>query len=215
MKNTNIKIHLHTFSDVKYLLKSMNNFDVVIIDIKLSNDGILKVVQHIRNLNKNCKICIFVETEEYTYHLFHNHIFDCIKKPISENKIEYLFKELFKYIDFDMINKSICINTIEGFISIKYNQIIYFEYLEKSIIYPNRVVVLNTINHKYAIKTNINKLYKKLDKEIFFIPHQSFIINLDKIQFVKRNEIILVNGISIPLSQKRAVEFHNKLYEII
>ena len=58
-------------------------------------------------------------------------------------------------------------------------------------------------------------MYKKLDKNIFFIPHQSFIINLDKIQSVKKNEIMLVNGTSIPLSQKRAVEFHNKLYEMI
>lgn len=193
----------------------MNNFDVVIIDLTLSKDYIHNVIQHIRDLNKNCKICIFAETEEYTYHFFHSHIFDCIIKPINEDKIKYLFKELFKYIDFDMINKSICINTIEGFISIKYNQIIYFEYLEKSNFYPNRVVALNTIDDKYAIKTNINKLYKKLDKNIFFIPHQSFIINLDKIQSVKKNEIMLVNGTSIPLSQKRAVEFHNKLYEMI
>lgn len=193
----------------------MKKFDVVIIDLTLSVDNVYNVVQHIRRLNKNCKICIFVETEAYTYNLFHNHIFDCIIKPINDDKINYLFKELFKYIDFDILKKSICIKTLEGFISIKYNQIIYLEYLEKSIFYPNRVVVLNTINHKYAIKTNINKLYKKLDKDIFFIPHQSFIINLDKIHSVKGNEIILVNGMSIPLSQKRAVEFHNKLYEII
>jgi len=46
---------------------------------------------------------------------------------------------------------------------------------------------------------------------IFFMPHQSFIVNLKYVKDVKNYELLMVNGDRIPLSQKRAVLFKDAL----
>lgn len=41
----------------------------------------------------------------------------------------------------------------------------------------------------------------------FFMPHQSFVVNLKYVKDIKNYELLMTNGIRIPLSQKRAVLF--------
>jgi hypothetical protein len=45
----------------------------------------------------------------------------------------------------------------------------------------------------------------------FFMPHQSFVVNLKYVKDIKNYELLMTNGIRIPLSQKRAVLFRNAL----
>lgn len=43
------------------------------------------------------------------------------------------------------------------------------------------------------------------------MPHQSFVVNLKYVKDIKNYELLMTNGIRIPLSQKRAVLFKNAL----
>ena len=66
----------------------------------------------------------------------------------------------------------------------------------------NSLLAVRDINHKYIVVA-VN----------FFMPHQSFVVNLKYVKDIKNYELLMTNGIRIPLSQKRAVLF-KKIYII-
>ena len=58
---------------------------------------------------------------------------------------------------------------------------------------------------------NIDDIYIDMASYNFFMPHQSFVVNLKYVKDIKNYELLMTNGIRIPLSQKRAVLFKNAL----
>ena len=45
----------------------------------------------------------------------------------------------------------------------------------------------------------------------FAMPHKSFVVNLYQVKSIRGYEIILLDGSTVPLSQKKSREFREKL----
>lgn len=51
--------------------------------------------------------------------------------------------------------------------------------------------------------------YTSMVQYHFERPHSSFLVNLDYVIGIKNYIVYMVNGIEIPLSQRKSIEFHN------
>lgn len=80
--------------------------------------------------------------------------------------------------------------------------IIYFES-------ANRKIYIHTFTNTYKMNQQISKLYTSMVQYHFERPHSSFLVNLDYVIGIKNYIVYMVNGIEIPLSQRKSIEFHN------
>lgn len=70
-------------------------------------------------------------------------------------------------------------------------------------------------SHNFAIhyqtkivekRGSIHSLINDMDSELFFRPHESFIVNAKYVSTVSRNSLILTNGAVIPISRSKQAE---------
>lgn len=134
-------------------------------------------------------------------------------KPIKQTRINTFFDDLFT-IFFSLEEKEYKnFNTTEGLINIAINDILYFEYIEKSSEFKNRIVLMHLKeNKKYALKKKISLIYTELNHRNFIVPHKSFIVNLNSIKLIKGDKIIMCDETNIPVSQKRSKDIKEIYY---
>ena len=74
----------------------------------------------------------------------------------------------------------------------------------------NRNLKIHLKKQSLVICETIREMKKVLEKKGFVSPHQSFLVNLDYVDFVRDNSVVLKNGEKIPLSRKRKKEIKEK-----
>lgn len=89
-------------------------------------------------------------------------------------------------------------------IQVPYEQILYFEHHNKYSHNLNRVTILHTFQQVIILKNTIKEIYVLLDKDIFMMPHQSFIVNMEYIKIFTQFQITLDDNTIIPVSVKRS-----------
>lgn len=74
---------------------------------------------------------------------------------------------------------------------------IYYIHLE------DRVIYVHTKTNVYPIGTRINEMEEDLKGRPFIRPHYSYLVHLRYVQVVSRDELIMRNGVRVPVSKTR------------
>lgn len=136
------------------------------------------------------------------------HAFDYVEKPVRENRIFNVLKEVIHYLDNSIEKQKFAFTTEKGVLTLELDDIYYFEYM-------SRRVLINTSQGEYIATYSLKELYEKFNKYNFESPHKSFIINMLHIKRIKGFDILMENGGTIPLAQKRAVGFKAKFNDFL
>ena len=147
------------------------------------------------------------------YNIFKNNMGKCIENIIKKK------------------NDFLTINDKSKLIKIKFDDILYIET-------SKRQLIIHTINGHEIIKMSIRKLEKLLNKD-FFRCHNSFIVNLEKINKIDVSDIleqgeirkyskdtivfydkedvsdIYINNATIPISKHRRKQLKARLIEVL
>ena len=93
-------------------------------------------------------------------------------------------------------------------IQLPVKEIYYFEY-------DNRKVKIVTEKKTYiCVKEKIGDIAKRMEKYAFAMSHQSFVVNLYKVEKIAAQVLIMKNGEHICLAQKRSAVFRKQLMQI-
>lgn len=195
----------------KLLNYDLKEIDFILLDIDMADYSGIELAERLKRVNKRCFVCFVTKYPNYIFESQHIHAFDYILKPIQQNQIIQVFDDFTEQLNTKstLLNKIIQFDTTDGTALLECNEIISFEYFEHFIFNTkifNRSTKINTTNRTYLIKHNIKSIYKLLPNELFIIPHQSYIINMNHIKLLKSTEIVMSDGSSIPISQKRLSE---------
>lgn len=193
------------------------DIDVLLLDIEMPNLNGLEIAHKVRAINKKCFICFITNYNDYIFKSYDVHAFDYIMKPVEKERLFKLFDDVNKYqkLQNNDNHKKIKFNTNVGELIINQNDILYFEYHDSFNDFFNRVTVLHTIKEKYILKEKLKDIASKVDDSIFVSPHKSFIVNMDCIKQISKNEIIMQNDVMIPLSQKKSSSIRKKFTQYI
>lgn len=176
--------------------------DLVFLDIRLRNGTGFDIVA---NLNYKPKIVFTTAYSEYALKAFSVQALDYILKPIDEQELTEIIARVEKLLSSKQATAPGSFSYIhEGEKRMAgYDEIFYFE----SSGFQTHMI---TATERLLLSRNIGEIEKVLPEHKFYRTHNSYIVNLKKIQSidVKRNgQINLANGESIPVSQRKLSHF--------
>lgn len=190
-KEYTVDIINENFTSIKRLL----DYDIIFLDIDLSNEYVngLRIATNIKERNENALV-IFVSNRvglvhrtlavQPTYFIRKNNTLkDMEVLTIIINRI---FKRRLDTILFEYMGRKT---------SLKVSEIIYAESLGHN-------VILHTIDNTYEFRSNFQSLLKKFDHVKFTRIHKSYVININKVLEIRKNDICLENNIILPIGRK-------------
>ncbi len=203
-----ISVAIDCYSSGINFLKKLDdgiNYSCIFLDIDLKEDlNGVDIARLIRTHYKQKMIIVFVTSfTEYRNRVFSLHTFDYIDKPFKNKQIYNVLDDLFFWLNEESVfEEKLQFKTIDGLISFKKSQILFFEFLDR------RVNIVTKTDTYYMYQTMKNT-YKYVESYGFSIPHSSYIINLESIKvFLKiDNKVIMINNAVIPVSQLKKNKF--------
>ncbi|MCG8499431.1 MAG: LytTR family DNA-binding domain-containing protein [Firmicutes bacterium] len=204
--------------------------DVVFLDIHMYGMNGMEAAKNILKNNSSPPVIIFATAyQEYAVKAFEINAVDYILKPLSDeriditiNKIRHLLKYREQPRDHIMqaihsIERAIGVNAKIGiwsdgrFLFIDQKDIVYLEAQRKhTLIYTEYV--------QYKSTTAFGELQQKLDDQMFFKIHRSYVINLNHIKEVgvwfSNHLCVVMSGyekIKIPVSKNQAKIFKQRI----
>ena len=182
-----------------------NNIDLLFLDIQMNGLNGMDVARRIREFDNNVEIIFTTSVLDYVCEGYEVNAYRYMLKPIEYN----IFKNNMGKCIENIIKKKndfLTINDKSKLIKIKFDDILYIET-------SKRQLIIHTINGHEIIKMSIRKLEKLLNKD-FFRCHNSFIVNLEKINKIDVSDIY-INNATIPISKYRRKQLKARLIEVL
>ena len=193
-------ISLSIYESSEELHNVINNaipFDVAFLDIQFPREiGGLQLAEYLRQTNEDMQIVFVSNYGQYAMEGYKASALRYLQKPITQAQIfecldisyrQWLFRQ----------ESSIVLMDNKQAVKIAPKSIIYAEtqghYIE---------IHLTTMKNAIQIRMRLAELRKLLTDGFFVQCHRCYIVNLLHIQRITRTSILLLNGISIPLSTR-------------
>lgn len=84
-------------------------------------------------------------------------------------------------------------------------------YVERS----NRKVTLVTVQDKYTTRESFDEWCEILQNSFFYRVHKSFLVNLHYVKSYKYSELVMNNGVRIPIASRRQTDFRSFWFEYL
>lgn len=199
--------HLSPFFLEQYVIdEQKGNVDIIILDIQLGEENGIEVARKIQKEYPNIGMILLTGYLEYARDIFRADPSYFLVKPV---KREELFAAIDKCLKLQPIRESreLCIEVKGSVIRLPIQDIYYMESEKRRI-------------HIYG-ETGHQECYGKLGDfmerltEQFVRCHQSYIVNMDKIQKMEMEEILLINGEKIPVSRAKYSEVRERFIQYL
>ncbi len=205
--NEGIKLNIDTFSSgEEFIENNFEKYDIVFLDIKMKELTGIEISKIIRKSNEKVKIIFITALEHYWPEGYTVNAYRYIIKPIKENELYNIIKDLIK-----IINKN------KEFILLKKDDV-----LEKVLIndikylgIENRKVLVHTINGVYSTYIPLGKWESELYGHDFYKPHNSYLVNFKYIKQINKNNVVLTDGELVYVSQRKYKEFKDNFIKYV
>lgn len=170
--------------------------DVIFLDIQMPQMSGIDVARKILQEDHIPMIIFVTAYDEFAIEAFEVNAIDYLLKPISEERLYsriekiYFMKNNEQVNPIEQLNKliqGIKVSNPSSRISVYFkNKLIPID--TNDIIYStveNKTTVIVTAKGKYETNYNLSELQEKLDPEIFFRTHKSYILNLNFIESIE------------------------------
>lgn len=183
-------------------------YDLYFLDIFIDDsiDGI-ELAKRIRAKEEEAAICFISTSNEFYREAFDLYAIQYLLKPVQKESVQRLL---------DRVSKNLT-KTKEKFLSFKhrgqtsaipYSKIMYICSREHTIsIYCTDGTVQEYIG-------KLNELAGQICGDVFIRSHQSFLVNMYKVDSLNRNEL-MVGGERIPISRRYYAEVKKRYQEIL
>lgn len=77
------------------------------------------------------------------------------------------------------------------------------------------LAIVHTADTEYRIRTSLAELWKQLPQSRIAVPHKSYLVNMAYINKATATEIVLTNGVRIPISRRKRQEFNETFFRYL
>lgn len=205
-----LQIETEVFYAGETLYSSMqeeNKYDLILLDIQLLQLDGVQVGRQIREQLGNEKInIVYISAKEtYAMSLFRIRPLDFLIKPITERMISDI---LDKFIRLSEINRNeFVFNVGKSVCKLCLNQVMFFECNRKKI-------EIHTISDWKEFYGTMQDVWNQVEGKGFWTIHKSYIVNSSFVAIYHYDSVELVNGITLPISQKYRKTMRDNLTEL-
>lgn len=208
-RKSNVDIQMNSFTNPQELLNEVGRFDIILLDVKLGEENGIELAKKIRIHDKKVKIIFITGCLEYMRSAFGVHAFGFLLKPVKAKELEDIVTDAIVYSDKseELSVKFQGKNRVYSFYT---HEIAYFEYY-------NRTVIIHTIfNTEFELPgEKISNIAERMKDYHFEVPHKSFVVNLEHVNFVKGYLVHMKDKRTIPLSQLNSKSFRKVLQDYV
>lgn len=164
------------------------NVELVLLDIELPE---MSGMEYLRTLQIQPVVIILSAQEKYALEAYEYDVTDYILKPITYARFYKAVSKAYTRWKKDRnIQKSqdeIFVRKGSSLVKFNFHEILWIEALEN-------YVLLNTIREKLTVHFTMKAILEKLPPDFFQQVHRSYIVNLNKIQLIKNNNLFITEG---------------------
>lgn len=201
------------------LLQSGGSFHLIFMDIMMEGRSGIETGQELYSRNQSAKIIYTTNYGQYCMDAVNTvHAFAFLAKPVSIQALEEQLLAFLRQYQKEEVRLEFCNVSYEenGVLSEKHtlllpvDTILYFEYIKSK-----KKVKIVTENMVYEYPDAISGLEKRMQPCGFATSRRGILVNLKNVAKTKGYDVVLKNGESVPLSQKRVAQFKERLNEYI
>lgn len=205
-KSGRINVRGH-FPDVPSALEYLNNntVDLLFLDVEMPGANGFELLD---NLAYKPKVILTTSKEKYAYNAFQYHVTDFLKKPFTYARFLQALEKLEWSEKAASTNNTVApghifIKTDGKLVRLNNEDILFIESMGDYVKFVTR-------DKKYVTSNSIRNLEEKVNKDCFIRVHRSYIINMQKIDVIRENDLH-INGVEIPISKHLRAEVLRKL----
>lgn len=192
------------FSGAFGLLSAMEcgqHFDLAILDVLMPHTNGIQLAEEIRRRDEGMEIVFLSASREYAVGSYTVRARNYLLKPVDQQKFFAMMDQTISVMN-PGSQRSLWVRDKDGGISrIAHSRLVYCEVIRKEIVF------YLSDGHRIICTKSLVELVKDLgDDESFFQPHRSYLVNMDYVQRVTKNQLILTDGKTIPISRAKSAQ---------
>ena len=197
-KLIDIRFETDCFSSGEELCDEMksNPYDLIFLDIELPRMNGVAVGKYIRESlnNETVQIAYISSKQQYAMELFESRPINFLIKPITKEKIQVVIDKLLKLNAVD--TQIFKFKVRQEYIKLPMSEIIYFSS-------SGRTVTLVSLDKSYTFYGTLEDIYSEIKNRHFLYIHKSFIVNYRYVRQYEYEQVTLLDGTVLPISQPR------------
>jgi len=194
-EESNVKINVQMFESAesfKAVWSGGKAFDILLLDIEMGGQNGVELAREIRQSDASLAIIFITGFGDYIAQGYDVSALHYLMKPVKTDKLFQVLDKAMKNFENES-EQMLTVNINREDIFIPFRDIIY---IESSLHY----IIMHTEKEQYKIKMPLTEIENKLSSG-FFKCTRSFIVGLRYVRRVSKSEVILTNGVSVPLSR--------------
>lgn len=209
-QNLSINVNCNVFSDSVSLLKNIrigNMYDLIFLDTEMPGMNGIETAKVLRTMGLSVLIIYMSSHENHIKDLIATEPIYFLSKPIEVSEFAYAFAFAVKRLTEKPLNFTFMYK--KEYFKLPLNDIQYFES-------SNRLIHIHTANDSAFFYGKLNDIEAQLalTHRHFLRVHQSYLVNFDYIYTLNYQNVILLDGQTLPIShekRKTALEQFKKL----
>lgn len=169
--------------------------DLLFLDIQMNEMDGLSLADTLRQQLDQVKIIFITGLTEHIGEGYRVAASDYLIKPIKKEQLFTVVERVLNSVPKE--SSYLIINYEDEQIKVAAESIICAEIM-------GRELFIRTIERDYLIKSTMQELAKQLDEEQFIQTNRSWLVNCQHIERVKKTEVIMDNGMEIPISRRNS-----------
>lgn len=205
MQNRHVLYTITALLDAAQLPKE-EAFDLVFLDIQMPNIDGITLAKQLRERNPKLALFFVTNYDEYQDDAMDLQAFRFFEKPFNVNRLYAGLDKAMEYIDGSYVDIYLSENAAQQRV------------IADDIIYVTRegrkVSAITTIR-EFCVAEKFDDLCAKLPQSFFYPVHKSFFVNLHYVDRYTYTELLLTNGVRIPIAPRKQSAFHKFWFEYL
>ena len=199
-----VRVSIDNFKSAESFLfkwEDYDKYDIIFLDIKLSQMSGLELSNLIREKNKSVKIVFVTGIFKYASHGYKVGALHYLMKPINTEDLYFCLDKTQEEINKKEKLGMIVLETAKKSIKLSYNDIHYC-------IMFSPYIDIHTDLEKITVRKKISEIESMLPDERFVRCHRSYIVNIKYIKSIEKCNLVLEIGVKIPISRGKFKELN-------
>lgn len=167
--------------------------DLILLDIQMNKIDGLTMAEKIRASHDQVKIIFITGLTEHIGAGYRVEASDYLIKPVKKDQLYAALDRVLQALPSE--SQTLILPTTDEQVKIEVDAIVCAEVF-------GREVQLTTTSNTYLVFKNMQELKKEVNSPAFIVPERSWLIHCGHIERVGKTEVIMDNGMSIPISRR-------------
>lgn len=177
-----------------------SQFDIILLDIQMKHLDGMAAAQKVRAIDQDVIIIFITSTVQYAVQGYTVDALGYVLKPTSFIQLQQLFDKALARIRQKRDHVYVRVSVGDSQLKIDCDNIFYIESSRNN-------VILHCRDEEYVTLGPLKKFDEMLEGHGFVKCHNAYLVNLSHVEGVRKEEVLLTSGQTLPISRARKKEF--------